>query len=102
MIKNTEGKKYRFAFEAIWDIFHQVVKKGDTFAFDQRQAKRIAKVLWISPPVHTFVAELHNKILGTLLLRKNQPDLGGHVQMQLIWYILRHMDRIGKDMGIIL
>jgi L-amino acid N-acyltransferase YncA len=66
-------------FDAIWDIFHQVVKKGDTFAFDPKSSKEDCKALWMSSPVHTYVAELHNKILGTYILRKNQPGLGGHI-----------------------
>ena len=32
-------------FEAIWDIFHQVVKKGDTFAFDPESNKAECKSL---------------------------------------------------------
>lgn len=66
-------------FEDIWDIFHLVVKKGDTFAFDPASTKEDCKVLWMSPPMYTYVAEIQNKILGTYILRKNQPGLGGHV-----------------------
>ena len=66
-------------FEAIWDIFYQVVKKGDTFAFDPESNKADFKNLWMSSHVRTFVAELNGKVRGTYILRQNQPGLGGHV-----------------------
>lgn len=77
MIKIRKGKNEDF--EAIWDIFHRVVKGGDTFAFDPKSTKEDCKTLWISSALYTYVAELDNKILGTYILRKNQPGLGSHV-----------------------
>lgn len=77
MIKIRKAKKADF--EDIWYIFRHVVKKGDTFAFDPKASKEDCKILWMSPLVHTYVAELQNKILGTYILRKNQPGLGAHV-----------------------
>ncbi|MFO0794428.1 MAG: GNAT family N-acetyltransferase [Candidatus Brocadiaceae bacterium] len=77
MIKIRKAKDRDF--EAIWDIFHQVVKRGDTFAFDPKSTKEDCKTLWITTVLHTYVAELDNKILGTYILRRNQPGLGGHV-----------------------
>lgn len=77
MIKIRKAKDEDF--EDIWDIFHQVVKRGDTFAFDPEASKEDCRTLWMSPSVHTYVAELQNRILGTYILRKNQPGLGGHV-----------------------
>jgi hypothetical protein len=65
--------------EDVWNIFHQVVKRGDTFTFDPKSSKENCRSLWMSPPVHTYVAELQNRIRGTYILRKNQPDLGAHV-----------------------
>lgn len=87
-------------FEDIWDIFHQVVKRGDTFAFDPKASKEDCRILWVSPPVHTFVAESQNKILGTYMLRKNQPGLGEHVANAA--YMVHPVARgqgIGKAMG---
>ena len=98
MIKIRKAKDTDF--EDIWDIFHQVVKKGETFAFDPKANKEDCKALWVSPPVHTYIAELHNKILGTYILRKNQPGLGGHVANAA--YMVHpdaHGQGIGKAMG---
>ncbi|OOP55160.1 MAG: GNAT family N-acetyltransferase [Candidatus Brocadia carolinensis] len=87
-------------FNDIWEIFHQVVKRGDTFAFDPKASKEDCSTLWMSPPVHTYVAEIQNKILGTYILRKNQPGLGAHVANAA--YMVHPEARgqgIGKAMG---
>ena len=65
MIKIRKAKDTDF--EDIWDIFHQVVKKGDTFAFDPKASKEDCKALWMSSCVHTYVAELHNIIYKAFL-----------------------------------
>ena len=87
-------------FEAIWSVFHEVVKKGDTFAFAPESAQEDCKTLWMSPCIHTYVAELHGKILGTYILRKNQPGLGGHVaNAAYMVHPEAHGQGIGKVMG---
>ena len=94
MIKIRKAKDADF--EDIWDIFHRVVKGGDTFAFDPKSSKEDCRTLWISPPVHTYVAELQNKILGTYILKKNQPGLGAHVANGA--YMV-HPDARGQGIG---
>lgn len=87
-------------FEDVWDIFHQVVKRGDTFAFDPKASKEDCRTLWMLPSFHTYVAEFQNKILGTYILRKNQPGLGAHVANAA--YMVHPEARghgIGKAMG---
>ena len=66
-------------FDDIWDIFHRVVKTGDTFAFDPKSSKEDCRILWMSPQFYTFVAESNGAVHGTYILRKNQPGLGAHV-----------------------
>lgn len=98
MIKIRKAKDSDF--NDIWEIFHQVVKRGDTFAFDPKASKEDCKTLWMSPSIHTFVAELQNKIVGTYILRKNQPGLGAHVANAA--YMVHPTPRgqgIGKAMG---
>ncbi len=77
MIKIRKAKETDF--EDIWEIFHEVVKKGDTFTFDPKAGKEDCKAVWMPPSVHTYIAESGNKVLGTYILRKNQPGLGSHV-----------------------
>jgi len=98
MIKIRKAKEVDI--EAIWEIFRQVVKRGDTFAFDPEATKEDCRTLWVFPPVHTYVAELDNKILGTYILRKNQQGLGAHVANAA--YMVHPDARehgIGKAMG---
>lgn len=83
-------------FKDVWDIFHQIVKRGDTFAFDPKANKEDCRTLWMSPSVHTYVAELQNRILGTYILRQNQPGLGAHVANAA--YMV-HPDARGQGIG---
>lgn len=77
MIKIRKAKEEDF--EAIWGIFHETVKKGDTFAFAPESTREDCKTFWMQPGICTYVAELGGEIVGTYILRKNQPGLGGHV-----------------------
>lgn len=98
MIKIRKAKDADF--EDIWNIFHLVVKRGDTFAFDPKAGKEDCRTLWMPPSVHTYVAELHNRILGTYILKQNQPGLGAHIANAA--YMVHPEARrrgIGKSMG---
>ena len=98
MIKIRKAKEVDI--EAIWEIFRQVVKRGDTFAFDPEATKEDCRTLWVFPPVHTYVSELDNKILGTYILRKNQQGLGAHVANAAYMVHTDARERgIGKAMG---
>lgn len=83
-------------FKAIWGIFHEVVKKGDTFAFAPESTREECNALWMQPGICTYVAELHGKIVGTYILRKNQPGLGAHVSNAA--YMV-HPDARGQSIG---
>jgi len=66
-------------FDSIWMIFKQVVAAGDTYVFSLDTSKREARGHWMSDSVHTYVACEENAILGTYIIRQNQPGLGSHV-----------------------
>ncbi|MBM4055768.1 MAG: GNAT family N-acetyltransferase [Planctomycetes bacterium] len=66
-------------FAALWDIFHAVVKRGDTFSFDPQSDKEVFRSLWMAPHINTYVALMGNTIRGTYIMKQNQPGLGGHV-----------------------
>ncbi len=86
--------------EEIWNIFHLVVKRGDTFAFDPESNREDCKALWLSPTVRTYVAELQGKIVGTYILRQNAPGLGSHVANAA--YMVHpdtRLQGVGKAMG---
>jgi L-amino acid N-acyltransferase YncA len=66
-------------FKGIWRIFHTVVVSGDTYAFDPGTNEEQAFRIWMSPDLRTYVATSQGKIVGTYLLKPNQPGLGCHV-----------------------
>src|SRR4051794_28506012 len=65
--------------EGIWGIFHGVVAGGDTYVFDPEMSRGDALAFWFRPDTHTFVAEDEGQVMGTYILRPNQPALGSHV-----------------------
>ena len=65
--------------DAIWDIFHAVIAPGDTYAFDPRMSREEALAYWFRADTHTYVAEDDGHVVGTYILRANQPGSGSHV-----------------------
>ncbi|MCP9440432.1 MAG: GNAT family N-acetyltransferase [Nitrospira sp.] len=65
--------------ERIWDIFQTVVASGDTYAFAPDTPRHEAMAYWFRGDTHTYVAEEEGDIVGTSMLRPNQPGLGAHV-----------------------
>ena len=66
-------------FEGIWLIFHEIVRKGDTYAFAPDTSKEMAFDIWMEKPTATYIALAAHKILGTYYIKPNQPGLGAHV-----------------------
>jgi L-amino acid N-acyltransferase YncA len=85
---------------AIWNIFHEVVADGDTYALDPNISREDALAYWFAPyiaeiaeggvPVGNGVAVprrptvsptivTSRQILGTYILRSNQSGGGSHV-----------------------
>jgi ribosomal protein S18 acetylase RimI-like enzyme len=89
--------------DAIWNIFHEIVAAGDTYAFDPNTSQGEALAYWFRADTHTYVAEIHRQsvgeavgfpgtatpsptigtkdrvIAGTYILRPNQPGPGSHI-----------------------
>ena len=66
-------------FPQIWQIFHEVVSAGDTYAYDRDTSESEAHRHWMEIPARTFVAEEHGTVLGTYYIKKNHPGPGSHV-----------------------
>lgn len=66
-------------FAGIWTIFHAVVAAADTYAYAPQTSMAEAHRLWMEPPAMPYVAEADGLIVGTYVLRPNQPGLGDHV-----------------------
>jgi L-amino acid N-acyltransferase YncA len=67
------------AHDAIWDIFHAIVAAEDTYAFDPKISRDEALAYWFRADTHTYVAEEDGRVVGTYILRANQPGSGSHV-----------------------
>ena len=65
--------------DEIWAIFRKVVQTGDTYVFDPDISREDALRYWLDPDHHVFVAVDNGHVLGTYILRKNQPGRGSHV-----------------------
>ena len=65
--------------DALWAILHAVIAAGDTYAFAPDMSRADALVAWHPPGGHTVVAERDGRLVGTYLLKANQPGLGNHV-----------------------
>jgi L-amino acid N-acyltransferase YncA len=64
---------------AIWDIFHAVVARGDTYVFAPDTPREEALAYWLHPAARCYVAESGGSIVGTYIVKPNQPGLGAHV-----------------------
>jgi L-amino acid N-acyltransferase YncA len=66
-------------FDSIWQIFRQVVEAGDTYVYDPETTKEQARSIWMSDGVVTYVACIGEQVVGTYILKPNQPGLGSHI-----------------------
>ena len=64
---------------AIWQIFRTVVATGDTYVFDPKISRTEALTYWLSPEARCYVAVSDQAVVGTYILKQNQPGLGSHV-----------------------
>ena len=65
--------------DQIWDIIKAVIAQGDTYTFDPNSSKEQMLSYWMNPDKHTYVAEIHKDIVGTFIIKDNQPGLGSHI-----------------------
>jgi GNAT superfamily N-acetyltransferase len=66
-------------YDNVWDIFKRVIATRDTYVFDPNTPKEDLQRLWFAGYMDTFVAEDHNEIVGSYIIKPNQPDLGNHI-----------------------
>jgi L-amino acid N-acyltransferase YncA len=83
-------------FDDIWPIFQQVVERGDTYMYDPEITKEDARLIWMSQVVMTYVARVGDEVVGTYILKPNQPGLGSHVANAGYMVDARHA---GKGLG---
>ena len=65
--------------DSIWQIFHAVVASADTYVFDPGIPRDQALAYWLDSSTRCYVAERDGNIVGTYILKPNQPGLGSHI-----------------------
>jgi len=65
--------------DQIWEIIREVIATGDTYVFDPHSPREQLMAYWCGPDKHTYVATEDGQVLGTFMLKDNQPDLGSHI-----------------------
>ncbi|MGE0463500.1 MAG: N-acetyltransferase family protein [Vicinamibacterales bacterium] len=65
--------------DGVWQVFHEVVSAGDTYAWPPGTTREEAMGLWFPTAGWTYVAENDGQLVGTYLLKANQPGQGSHV-----------------------
>jgi len=66
-------------YDAIWSIIRDVIATGDTYVFNPTSSKEKMLGYWCAAGTHTYVALLQNTLVGTFIIKDNQPDLGSHI-----------------------
>lgn len=66
-------------FDAIWEIFREVISTGDTFFYSPESTKDEGRAIWMSEAVAAYVALLDGRVVGSYILTPNKPGLGSHV-----------------------
>ena len=64
---------------ALWGILEPVIRVGETYALPRDMKEADALAYWCAPANQVFLAEQGGQVLGTYLLRANQPGGGSHV-----------------------
>ena len=58
-------------WDNIWPIFHEVVAKGDTYAYHPDTKKQEAYFIWMKRVKNTYIYEENSQILGTYFITTN-------------------------------
>jgi len=86
--------------DPVWQIIREVIAGGDTYVFDPASPKEKMLVYWFDPEKHTYVAVDNDDVVGTFVIRDNQPDLGAHVANGAYMTASKAAGRgVGKLMG---
>ena len=71
----------RADWAAIWPFFREIVRAGETYAYEPDMSEEEARALWmVGPPGRTTVAEAADgAVAGTANMYANRPGRGSHV-----------------------
>jgi L-amino acid N-acyltransferase YncA len=75
----TIRKAFPEDYNQIWNIIQEVISKGDTYTFTPDSSKETMLAYWCGQDKHTYVAIDDEEIVGTFIIKDNQPGLGSHI-----------------------
>ena len=55
------------------------MRRGDTYTYEPETTREQAHSIWMSGGHTTYVACVDGRVVGTYILKPNQPGLGSHV-----------------------
>jgi L-amino acid N-acyltransferase YncA len=64
---------------SVWNIIKAVIATGDTYVFSPDSTKESLLKYWFGKDKNTYVARMEGEIVGTFVIKNNQPDLGSHI-----------------------
>ena len=65
--------------DQIWNIIKEIISKGDTYVFEPGSSRETMLDFWCGDNRHTYVTTDNGEILGTFVIKDNQPGLGSHI-----------------------
>jgi len=65
--------------KGIWKIFHEIIQSGDVYVFPPETNFKDFKNYWFSKELKCFVITNGRALLGSYILKANQPGLGAHI-----------------------
>ncbi|MFY0688297.1 MAG: GNAT family N-acetyltransferase [Cyclobacteriaceae bacterium] len=80
----------------IWEIIQSVISSGGTYVFNPDSPENKMREYWLGNDKYCYVACIKGKVVGTFILKDNQPDLGSHVSNGSY---MTHPDQQGKGIG---
>ena len=63
----------------IWQIFKDVISRGDTYTYAPDMTQEQAKDIWIRNGCHPYVVTHDGNVVGTFTIRTNKPGFGNHI-----------------------
>ena len=64
---------------ALWPILEAEFRSGESHPHSPEIDEQAAYQAWIAAPQTSYVAEANGRLLGSYLIKPNQPGLGAHV-----------------------
>jgi L-amino acid N-acyltransferase YncA len=64
---------------ATWQIFQEVIADGDAYVFEADTTRETFLAYWFAKGTHPYVAIGDGQVLGSYIVKANQPGRGSHI-----------------------